>query len=352
MEKPLISVIIPVYNVEKYIHKCVDSVLNQTYRNLEIILVDDGSPDNCPQICDEYAQRDSRVMVVHKENEGVSIARNFAMSKMQGEYLMFVDSDDWIDLDTCEIAMKNILKNSCDVVMWSYVREFENKSLIKNIFDTDIYFDNNEACQKIYRRLFGLLGHELARPENADALCPIWGKFYKTEIIKKNNLQFFDIRKIGTYEDGLFNIEYFSKVNKANYINKPLYHYRKDNISSVTSLYKEKFFQQWMTLFEYMEKQIIDNNLDEDFSKALNNRICLSILGLGLNILSVKENVIWKIKNIKEILKNERYRKAYKTLELKYFPIHWKLFYACAKYNFAAGVFIFLVLIKKMIGKV
>ena len=96
-QQPLISVIVPVYKVEKYLHRCVDSILNQTYRNLEIILVDDGSPDNCGAICDEYAAKDNRIRVIHQENTGVSAARNAGLEACTGEYVAFVDSDDYVD---------------------------------------------------------------------------------------------------------------------------------------------------------------------------------------------------------------------------------------------------------------
>ena len=93
----LISVIVPVYKVEKYIHKCVDSIINQTYKNLEIILVDDGSPDECGKICDEYAEKDNRIIVIHQKNSGQCVARNMGLKKMSGEYVAFVDSDDYLE---------------------------------------------------------------------------------------------------------------------------------------------------------------------------------------------------------------------------------------------------------------
>ena len=102
---PLISVIVPIYNVEKYLDRCVDSIINQTYKNLEIILVDDGSPDNCPQMCDDYAKKDSRIKVVHKENGGLSDARNVGMEVATGEYVSFIDSDDYISLDCYETVL-------------------------------------------------------------------------------------------------------------------------------------------------------------------------------------------------------------------------------------------------------
>lgn len=105
----LISVIVPVYKVEKYINKCVDSIINQTYTNLEIILVDDGSPDNCGNICDEYAKKDNRIKVVHKENAGVSSARNIGLEKSSGKYITFIDADDYVEKNYCE-ELLNILK--------------------------------------------------------------------------------------------------------------------------------------------------------------------------------------------------------------------------------------------------
>lgn len=115
-QQPLISVIVPVYNVEQYIHQCVDSILSQTYKNLEIILVDDGSPDNCPAICDGYARNDDRVKIIHQENGGLSAARNSALDLCTGEYIAFVDSDDWIESNAYEEMMSEMQKKDLDVV--------------------------------------------------------------------------------------------------------------------------------------------------------------------------------------------------------------------------------------------
>lgn len=112
MKKPLISVIVPIYNVESYLNRCVESIVNQTYQNLEIILVDDGSPDNCPQICDDWARKDSRIKVIHKENGGLSDARNAGMNIATGEYISFIDSDDYVALDFCETMLLVIKKRT------------------------------------------------------------------------------------------------------------------------------------------------------------------------------------------------------------------------------------------------
>lgn len=137
-KQPLISVIVPVYNVEKYIHQCVDSILAQTYKNLEIILVDDGSPDNCPQICDDYASKDSRIKVIHKENGGLSSARNAALDIYNGDYIAFVDSDDWVDSTAYETMMEMMQSKNLDVV-------FCAANIIVGNEITEVKFDEFES---------------------------------------------------------------------------------------------------------------------------------------------------------------------------------------------------------------
>ena len=136
-KEPLISVIIPVYKVEKYLKRCIDSVINQTYKNLEIILVDDGSPDNCPKICDDYSKKDKRIKVIHKKNGGVSAARNKGLKLSNGDYIVFVDSDDWLEYNFVEEMLTNLRKNKVDYffVLYQYTASFH-----KNPFDKPTIF--------------------------------------------------------------------------------------------------------------------------------------------------------------------------------------------------------------------
>ena len=122
-----ISIIVPVYQAEKYISKCIESIVNQTYKNLEIILIDDGSTDRSGEICDEYGKKDNRIVVVHNKNKGVSVARNCGLDIATGDYITFVDSDDYIDLQMYSEMMKVVEKYSCDVVMCDCIKEFEKK---------------------------------------------------------------------------------------------------------------------------------------------------------------------------------------------------------------------------------
>ena len=117
MENPKVSILVPIYNVEKYLSRCIESVLSQDFRDYELILVDDGSPDRCPQICDEYAKKDSRIKVIHKKNGGLSDARNIGLDIATGEYVMFIDSDDFVDIDMMESMMNNMIDNNVDLVV-------------------------------------------------------------------------------------------------------------------------------------------------------------------------------------------------------------------------------------------
>lgn len=119
--KAKISVIVPIYNVEQYLHKCIDSIVNQTYHNLEIILVDDGSPDQCGKICDEYAEKDSRIIVIHKPNGGLSEARNAGLNIAKGDYILFVDSDDWLETNACESVINFAKDHNADIVTFGVI---------------------------------------------------------------------------------------------------------------------------------------------------------------------------------------------------------------------------------------
>ena len=340
-----ISVIVPVYKTEQYLSACVDSILHQSYSDLEVILVDDGSPDNCPQICDDYVQRDERVRVIHQINAGVAAARNAGLDAACGEYITFVDSDDWIDVCTCEKAVFKAEEHAADLVMWPYIREFPNRSAPKVIFSEEKTFHEAE-CRELQRRMVGLLGTELAHPENADALCTVWGKLYLRELIAQNDIHFTDLQRIGTYEDGLFNLHYLAHVKNATYIPDYLSHYRKN--SGMTSKYRNKLALQWKNLFSDMRGYIEKGGYGSDFEQALNNRISLSIIGLGLNAVALTNRKA--LAEIRNILSDKEYRAAVKTLPMRYFPPHWWVFFACCKLDFSVGVFVLLKCMERIKG--
>lgn len=169
MDEPKISVIVPVYKVEPYLRKCLDSIVGQTYRNLEIILVDDGSPDNCGEICDEYAERDERIRVIHKKNGGLSSARNAGLKLATGLYIGFVDSDDWIESDMYEYLLKGAQRSGSDITMCSFSS------------------DTKTSSQKVGYRSEQLLNNSSAMWEllkDAETSNNVWNKLFRRELIE------------------------------------------------------------------------------------------------------------------------------------------------------------------------
>lgn len=346
----LVSIIVPVYNVEAYLPQCLDSLVYQTYGELEIICIDDGSPDRCAEILDEYARKDGRIKIITQENQGLSAARNAGLRHATGEYVMFVDSDDWVDLDTCDEAVKAVRNNQADLVFWSYVREYENNSKERTFFWADgEIFQQDRIRNELHRRQCGLLREELRHPEMGDSLVTAWGKLYSLKKLRASGAMFVDTKQIGT-EDALFNLYALQSFEKAVYVKRAMYHYRKTNGSSLTKSYKSELPNQWNNLFQAMKKYIHDNDLSIDYVRALDNRVSLSIVGLGLNALEAQCGEMEKISMIRDILSTKLYRQSIKSLDLGYFPIHWKVFYMCARWRCSVGVYVLLRAIKKIIG--
>ena len=150
-----ISIIVPCYNTKLYIEQCLNSLINQTLKEIEIICIDGSSDDGSFEVLREYETKDSKINVYSKQNEGVSLSRNFGMDRAQGKYLMFVDADDWIDKNTCEIAYEKAEKEQADLVMWSYIREFKENSLPKNIFEKEEITFEDDQIRGLHRRFFG-----------------------------------------------------------------------------------------------------------------------------------------------------------------------------------------------------
>ncbi|OBS13154.1 hypothetical protein ATE49_13900 [Elizabethkingia miricola] len=335
MENPLISVIIPVYNVEKFISQCLDSLINQTYSKIEIITIDDGSTDNSLIILQEYAKTDERLKVVAVQNGGVSEARNKGIELAQGEYIMFVDSDDWIDIKMIETLLSHST-DYLDLVQCSYTRSYVDK-FVPRLLNVSGVIPN-----KVFKRkLIGMIKEELSDPSQADSFVIPVAKLYKSKIIKDYKIRFISLKKIGTNEDLMFNLDYCNNIKGDILIlNEPLYYYRKTNGESITSTYKPQLFNQWKSLFSILKNNYLEN--DKDFNEAFNNRICLSIIGLGLNELKNKNNFYTQLKKIKFILNDPIYRASFAELNLSYFPMHWKFFFLLAKYNIYIGVYLML----------
>lgn len=247
--KTKISVIVPIYKAENYLRKCVDSILNQTYKNLEIILVDDGSPDGSGAICDEYAKKDKRVVVIHKKNAGVSAARNSGLDIAKGDYVAFVDSDDYVDEKMYEALVGAFEKTKADLVICDHYSVCGDKILSKSKHETASFYKNNEKDRPI---LFGACNININAP---------WNKLYKMKLI---NHRFDENCSYG--EDQKFNLDYITNCSVIHYLNLPLYYYI-TNHSLLTPKAHANFIERQLMLAKYRLKFLQNNNFDDEISK-------------------------------------------------------------------------------------
>lgn len=344
-----VSIIVPVYHVEEYLSQCVDSLVNQTYRNIEIVLVDDGGDDGCPARCDQYTEADPRVVCVHKQNEGQSFARRDGLAVSTGDYVMFVDSDDWLESDAVAACVQRAEETGADVVMFGYQRIYQGRVFPTSLFSGDREFDEKDTAG-LQRRMVGLYGQELAAPEAADRLSPMWGKLYARKVALAGG--WYSEREVGSSEDALFNLHAFSVCKKCVYLDRHFYCYRKTNSGSTTTKYRMKLVEQWRVLFRYFERYIQDNGLDETYCGTLKNRIACSALGIGLNELESPEGFLGKAKRLRKVLSDPLWREAYSELEFRYFPFKWKVFFFLCEYRQTELLLVMLKMIWVLKSKV
>ena len=347
----MISIIIPAYNCEAYIGECLDSLLAQSHKDLEVICVDDGSRDNTRAVLEQYAASDDRiVLILRDQNKGISASRNEALKIARGEWVMFVDSDDWIAPGNCRLALETAVQHHADTVMWCYTREFESQSLPK-IFETSKQEWEAEDISKLRRRMFGPYEEELARPDLLDAWGTIWGKMYSRRlIISEPATTFVDTNVVGTAEDVVFNIDYLGKARRVVYVPEPWYHYRK-NMESYSNIHREDLVKKWDKLYDEMERRIKGDHLGKDFEAALQNRIALGVLGLSIIAMRSNGTSKEKYRALKEILSRDRQHQALCHLPLRYFAPHWKAYYFAAKHKLTAFFMLLQMIINRIIDK-
>ena len=279
----LISVIVPVYNVEDYIEKCLDSIINQTYNNLQIIIVDDGSPDDSGKICDDYAKKDSRITVLHKENGGVSFARNIGLQNATGNWVTFVDSDDWIKNDYIEQLLKIAKQDNADVVLCGYNR-------VNNTARQEINATGGKDTFSLSEYLIKTLN-----PQTGFGFCHM--KLIKKDCIQ--NLRFDENLVVG--EDALFNMQLSKNIKKAVFYKKALYNYR-NNSNSVVKRYDDNYAKKYLESMKKCKEYITSNYTDSKIKQNYYNYVAYHVMLVAVNYCFHPENKNkHKIKLLKEI---------------------------------------------------
>lgn len=242
-----LSIIVPVYNVALYIRECIDSIINQTYPDIEIIIVDDGSTDESPEIVDNLARIDDRIKVIHQKNKGLPGARNTGLSIAEGEYVGFIDSDDRIKPNMYEVLIDNIQKHDADLSVCNFLRFSKSSSVISHRYrDNVVTYDNLNSCV-FYDMII-------------DSSC---NKLYKLDIIRKNKI-FFEDKSIVPQEDFYFLIKYFAHINKVSTVSDPLYEYRIRKSSITNSNQPDDFIQGSIRIVDKVNEYHKSKNINRD----------------------------------------------------------------------------------------
>ncbi|WP_300261667.1 glycosyltransferase [uncultured Cloacibacillus sp.] len=273
---PVISVIVPVYNVETFLHKCIDSILEQTFVDFELIIIDDGSSDSSVIISKSYVQKDERVRLICSENGGVSIARNIGLREAKGQYVTFVDSDDFLENRALEILHSEMLKGQYDLTCASYNRLYISGERVPYIWPSRILHSPYDLAYVSYETNMTLLG-------------VVWGKLYRRDIINRYNINFPE--KITLSEDNIFNILYYSHVNNARLLSDTIYNYRQTPNSLCTKITYKRAKDQILAFKcreEYFEKfvKIFDK---QNFASRM-----LPVIGMLLRSAMCNEKSVFK----------------------------------------------------------
>lgn len=255
-DNSLVSIIVPVYNAEKYLSECIESIQNLTYKNIELILIDDGSTDNSGLICDEYATNDHRIRVIHQENSGPSVARNNGINVAKGKYIQFVDSDDSVELNMTNRLVES-MNNNVQLAICGYKSmKIDNGNTVirKHIPFIQGIYQNSEFIKhfgEFYKSGF---------------ISALWNKLYVTEVIKKFNMRF--IKGLNRGEDLLFNLEYIDVCNSVSIVKDSLYNYLIfNNNNSLTGSFKKDLFENQQMLFQKVRKFLLENNSYKEKNK-------------------------------------------------------------------------------------
>lgn len=268
----LVSIIVPVYNVKKYLRECVESLLQQTYKNLEIILVDDGSKDQSGAICDEYAEKDKRIKVIHKDNAGLGFARNSGLEIARGGYVTFIDSDDIADSNLVELLMQGIQEYDADTCIGGFKRiSNDGKIVFREQYEEAVY-----VGKAVYDGLFAkMLG---SAPDKHDAMrMSVWNVMYSTEIIREYNLRFPSEREFIS-EDIIWDSDYYKYAKCVKVIPSMAYSYR-ITPGSLTQNYKPQRLEMVCALYNEMERRLggdIEKIIRLQRQFFVNLRVCIS----------------------------------------------------------------------------
>lgn len=313
---PLISIIVPVYNSEKFLGRCINSICNQTYNNLEIILVNDGSIDNSPSICNEFANTDKRIKIIHKENGGAASARNTGIEVATGDYIAFIDSDDYVESNMYEEMMKINYAYNCDLVMCDC---FKENSTSKNIFTHNIragYYNKNMLVNEYYHTL--LMTNSVDYPPSISN----WVILFKKELIVLNSLRYKEGMRFS--EDLLFGSQAVYYANSLYYMKEQCFYHYIMNDSSVTHTYYENKWDLMKQLY-FSIKEFFYQIKEYDFKRQVDLSLLYIVYHCIGNIKESNHSKKDKKEKILDILNDNDVVSMFNRLNINSLNISWKL---------------------------
>ena len=317
MGNPKVSIIVPIYNVEKYLDRCMNSLVNQTLKDIEIIMVDDGSPDNCPKMCDEWAKKDSRIKVVHKKNGGLGYARNSGLDVAMGEYVAFVDSDDYVDLGMYEKLYKAAEENNNDAVFCGFKKEFSPNRFIE-CKECDTYTEYSSD------KMNELVLDFIAAPPHCKSEyihdMSVWHSIYKRSVIEENNIRFISERDYAS-EDIPFQIDFLKCCKKIGFIPNIFYVYCY-NGGSLTKSFKPEKFKKIQALYYLLKERT--QEIDKDSLRA--KRLLIGYVRAMIRLIVTLEiTKAQKLEYIRNIITSNIWNEIKPIYKASFLPIHQRI---------------------------
>ena len=323
----LITVIIPVYNVKTYLRECVDSVLVQSYHNLEIILVDDGSTDGSGKLCDEFKEVDERISVIHKKNAGLGYARNSGLEVFTGKYVTFLDSDDYITSTMIETLYKAMKDNGVDECKMGFQRVKNNHSVCAETKYTNETFPGKKAREKYAPRLIG------SAPDKHDSIemC-VCGAIFNGDIIREHALRFPSERELIS-EDLIFHLEYLQHANGACVIENTDYKYR-INDTSLSRSYKPDRAEKSLHFYDEVARRLKEYGYNEDILNRAKRMLFVNIrVCIEHEILYNGQNMKQTVKNINTLCANPQIQNIIESYPVKKLGVSQRMFIECVRYK-------------------
>lgn len=320
MEKYKVSIIVPIYNVEQYINRCIQSLLSQSLKEIEIILVDDSSPDKCPIICDDYAKQYPNIRVIHKPNGGLGKARNSGIDIAQGEYICFVDSDDFIESDMIERLYKKCIDEKLDVIYSEF--NVDNYPRYRVILHPEHLYKSRQEIEELQLDMIGAEPQYKSSVKFEASACK---GLYATKIIRENNVYFLSEREYIS-EDLLFNLDILKLSNRVKTVPWQLYHYCLNN-SSLTHTYRTDRWKKNLIMIETIKSYLPNFNKNKELNLRL-ARTAMAYARMSIGIESRRKDIgiLEKRKNIEKMISDPIFINQITNYPLKLLPLIWSVY--------------------------